>query len=368
MGMQRARTVIRKVHLWMGLTLGALFVLLGLTGSVLVFYPEIDALLHPDVRVEVAGTAPGWNSPVWDQSLATVRAAWPQKTGPWRFEVTGAHGSIPARYYAPSETAGRMFAPMMVWLSPDGAQVLRREFWGSYAMTWIYDLHMKLLIEPIGGELVGYSGLAILVLLLSGLWAWWPKGRWSKALRYKRSGAYSRKLRDLHKLTGLIGLPMLLMLVVTGTLLGLPEERDHLLAKSSEGTQIPISQALATAHAALPHARLAWIEVPGSGNGVFRLRMQQPGDPSFRFPHGYVAVDQHDGRLLAVLDAEAGGSSTAIVNWLHPLHDASVGGMVLRVLTALFGILPLVLFVTGWMRWLRQLRGRRAAVSEVVHQ
>ena len=378
---QRARTLIRKAHLWMGLTLGALSVLLGLTGSVLVFYQEIDALLHPAVRVVAAGPSPGWDSPVWDRSLATVRAAWPQKTGPWRFEVTGTTGSIPARYYAPSETAGRMFAPMMVWLTPDGTQVLRRDVWGSYTMTWIYDLHMKLLIEPIGGELVGYSGLAILALLLSGLWAWWPKGSWSKALRYKRSGAYTRKLRDLHKLAGLIGLPMLLMLVATGTLLGLPEERDHLLAKSigpvdalasvksasSEGPQIPISRALATAHAALPQARLAWIEVPGAGNGVVRLRMQQPGDPSFRFPHSYVAVDQHDGRLLAVLDADSGDSSTTIVNWLHPLHDASVGGLGFRILTAVFGLLPLFLFATGWMRWLRQRRGR-AALSPTSHQ
>ena len=34
------RRWVRRVHLWLGLGLGGLFVLLGLTGSVLVFYPE----------------------------------------------------------------------------------------------------------------------------------------------------------------------------------------------------------------------------------------------------------------------------------------------------------------------------------------
>ena len=67
------------------------------------------------------------------------------------------------------------------------------------------------------------------------------------------------------------------------------------------------------------------------------------------------------------IDADIGGSSTTIVNWLHPLHDASVGGLGFRILTAVFGLLPLFLFATGWMRWLRQRRGR-AALSPTSHQ
>jgi uncharacterized iron-regulated membrane protein len=124
--------LVRKVHLWLGLSLGALFVLLGLTGSVLVFYTEIDRQLNPALAVAAA-------PPDWDQAVRTLRTAFPDKQGPWRLEVTQDRGAIPARYYNPPETAGRAFAPMMVWLSPDGRHVLRQDFWGDYAMTWIYD-------------------------------------------------------------------------------------------------------------------------------------------------------------------------------------------------------------------------------------
>ena len=379
MALQRARTMMRKVHLWLGLVLGALFVLLGLTGSVLVFYQEIDALLHPAIHAEASGAAPNWKSPVWDRSLATVKTAWPGSVGPWRFEMTGEAGPIPARYYDPAQMAAHRHAPLMVWLSPDGKRVIRQDRWGSYAMTWIYDLHMNLLLGPVGEKLVGYSGLVLLVLLLSGLWAWWPRGSWAKALHFKRAAVATRRLRDIHKLAGLLGLPMLLLLVATGTLLGLPDERDHVLARSvgpvetlpparsasSQGTQIPVSRALAVAHTALPNARLAWIEVPGPGTGVFRVRMQQPGDPSARFPHSYVAIDHHTGQLLAILDADTGGPATTITNWLHPLHDASVGGLPLRVLAALFGLFPLILFATGLLRWLRQRRGRTTRRSPI---
>ena len=54
-------------------------------------------------------------------------------------------------------------------------------------------------------SLIGWTGLALLVLLLSGLWAWWPRGSWTKALRFKRHAHPQRALRDWHKLAGLSG-------------------------------------------------------------------------------------------------------------------------------------------------------------------
>ena len=48
----RLRHWVRRLHLWLGLGLGGLLILLGLTGSILAFYPEIDALLHPEIRIE----------------------------------------------------------------------------------------------------------------------------------------------------------------------------------------------------------------------------------------------------------------------------------------------------------------------------
>jgi uncharacterized iron-regulated membrane protein len=357
------RRFVRQVHLWMGLSLGALFVLLGLTGSILVFYPEIDTALRTEIRV--TGDAPDW-----DKALATVRKAYPEKHGAWRFEVTGQPGSIPARYYNPPETKGRDFAPMMVWLSPDGGQVLRRDYWGDYAMTWIYDLHFRLLLGEAGGVALGYAGMALVVLLLSGLWAWWPRGSWRKALRYKGQAAASRRLRDIHKLTGLWGISLLLILGVTGVMLELPKGSDGVLAllfgpvnampkpisAAVQGTQVPVSAAVQSAQLVLPRARIAWIEVPGKGNGTFRIRMQQPGDPSERFPHSFVWIDQHSGQVLSVADAAKSGSASTINNWVHPLHDGSAGGIATRILIALIGLVPLILFVTGWLRW----RSRRS--------
>lgn len=370
--MPRLRTLIRTLHLWLGLTVGALFVVMGLTGSALVFYEGIDAALHPEIRVAATGPAPGWDSPVWDRALATVRARWPERTGAWRFEATGEPGAIAVRYQAPG--AGHHGRRVMVWLTPDGGQVLREADWGSYLMTWLYDLHMELLLHASGRALVGWAGLAMLALLLSGLWAWWPRGNWAKALHFKREAAGSRRLRDIHKLAGLIGLPLLLMLVVTGVMLALPDESNAMLAhtvgapvkapslrsSADRGGQISILQALEVARQAMPRARLAWVEAPGAGKGVFLVRIQQPGDPSYRFPQSYAFVDQYSGRLVATHDRERFNTANVINNWLHPLHDASAGGLGLRVLALVTGLIPAALFVTGLWRW-RLLRSARAS-------
>ncbi|MGD9472945.1 MAG: PepSY-associated TM helix domain-containing protein [Novosphingobium sp.] len=376
----RLRHWVRRLHLWLGLGLGGLLVLLGLTGSILAFYPELDALLHPEIRPEthVEGSGP----PDWDRALATVRATYPEKDGPWRFEVTDQPGAIPARYYDPPERPGYAFRPMMVWLSPDGGAVLRRDYWGEYGMTFIYDLHYRLLLGETGGKVLGWVGFALLALLLSGLWAWWPRiwsrGSWTKALRFKPGAPPQRALRDWHKLTGLSGLGFLLILTVTGIMLELPDESDAALgaiglpvdhsphvheqvAQTSISRVIPPSKAIETAMARLPGARLAWIETPPASGGTYRLRMQVPGDPSFRFPHSFVWVDGATGEALAVQDARKAASGSTVNNWVHPLHDGSAGGLVGRILATLTGLVPLVLFVTGWMRW-RARRRRDSAV------
>ena len=368
----RLRRAVRKAHLWLGLGLGGLFVLLGLTGSVLIFYPELDALLHPEIRVE------GKGPPDWDRALATVRAAYPDKQGPWRFEVTDQPGAIPARYYNPPERPGYDFRPMMVWLSPDGGAVLRRDYWGEYAMTFIYDLHYRLLLGKTGAAIVGWSGFALLALLLSGLWAWWPRGSWSKALRFKRGASSQRVLRDWHKLAGLSGLAFLLILTITGIMLELPNESNTALgavglpvdnpppvdvAEGPTAPVIPPSQAIKTAMEHLPGARLAWIETPTASGGIYSLRMQVPSDPSFRFPHSFVWVDAATGDAAAVQDARDAGAGTTVNNWLHPLHEGSAGGLAGRILATVAGLVPLCLFLTGFLRWKARCHSKRRAVG-----
>ncbi len=278
----RARILVRRVHLWLGLSLGLLFAVLGLTGSALVFYTGIDAALHPVVEAGPGDVPPGLTSPVWDRALATGRARWHHPGDKWTLEVTGEGGPIPARYY-PASGQGHHTDRMMVWFSGDGTRIVRAEPWGGYLMSWLYQLHMALLAGDLGGQVVGWSGVAMLVLLVSGIAAWWPRGSWRKALAFKRNAAPIRRLRDLHKLSGLWSMALLFVLVATGVLLALPAVTQALLAPAtipapkSAGVgdrQIAIVQALDGAHRAL-HRRFEQADAVAERLG--RLRRVEHG-------------------------------------------------------------------------------------------
>ena len=176
------RVTMRRVHLWLGLTIGVLFAFAGLTGSLLVFYPEIDAVLSPVLRAVPSEARPA----SWQAVVDTLHREHPARTGAWRIEVSGEGGAIPVRYYTPKETTGRAFAPLLAWVDPVRLTTIRAGFWGDTLVTWIYDLHYRLLLEEPGGIAMGIAGIVMLVLLASGIWAWWPRaGGWWRALRFK---------------------------------------------------------------------------------------------------------------------------------------------------------------------------------------
>ena len=361
----RARILVRRLHLWLGLSLGLLFVVLGLTGSALVFYTGIDTALHPAIQPRQNDPAPAITSPVWDRALATGRARWHDAQGKWTFEVTRESGAIQARYYpAPGHHADRT----MVWFSGDGTHIVRAEPWGGYLMTWLYELHMQLLAGDVGGQVVGWSGVALLLLLISGVVAWWPRGSWRKALAFKRDAAPIRRLRDVHKLSALWSMPLLFVLVATGVLLALPSVTQMLLhpapipaPKSRDGGagRTTIVQAFRLAQNALPGGRIVFIDMPTAPETPIRVRLQMPGDPHPRFPGSYVFLDQPSGRVLAVHDVRRGGTGSVVARWIRTLHDGTVGGLATRVLAVGLGFIPARLFATGLLHWLRRRRAAR---------
>lgn len=368
------RLILRRLHLWMGLALGGLFALVGVTGSALVYYLEIDGALHPEIAQPTDAPVAGWDSILWQRALETGKARWPEPGGRWSFEVTGEGGAIPARYYGP-DAVGHHPKREMVWFSADGSSVLRAEPWGGYLMSWLYQLHMELLMGETGAQIVGWAGVAMLALMILGLWLWWPRGSWRKALAFKRNAVPIRRVRDLHTLAGVWSAGLLIVLVATGILLALPTVKTQLLtasiaapdevpspeSTSSSGRQIPIRQALTVAREHVPGTRLAFIDVPIGGSAPIRVRVQVPGDPHSRFPGSYVFVDQYSGEVLAVHDVRNGNAASATAKWFRPLHDGSIAGTPTRILAILVGFVPLGLFVTGVLHWRR--RASRRAVS-----
>lgn len=386
----RARHAALRLHRWLGLALGAVFVLLGLTGSLLVFYTEIDAVIDPALagaQVQKQVQAPVQNQvglppqvPSWQAVLDTLQQAHPQRDRGWRIELTPvAQGLVTARYLKPAETAGAFFKPLLVTVNPTDGRVLANRYWGDFAATWVFDLHYTLLAGDTGRVVVGLVGLALLLALVLGLLLWWPRrGHWASALRLKLDGSRQRRHYDLHKLAGVGGGALLLVLAATGAALALPEWVDPPLQALSPPLSMPspkaprlagqplisLDEALARARAHWPECTPRWVDTPPAGGALYRLRVALPGTPSQRFPRSYLWIDAHTGAVLATRDARQQSASDAVLAWLHPLHNGEAFGLTGRIVTVVCGLLPLLLAVTGWQRWLDRRRARRRSAGQ----
>ena len=370
---RKFRALTLTIHRWIGLGVGLVFALLGLSGSLLVFYPEIDLWLNPIQQVR-PGPLPDFSL---QKAIDALHHQYPSLDGPWRLEMPVAEGRpINARYARPAQMTGRSFAPMMVTLDPETLHPTSSRIWGDYAMTWLYNLHYTLLLDKPGRYAVGVVGLFALLSLLGGIYLWWPSARrWWAALKPQIRSGLVRATYDGHALSGSYGLLLLLVLSFTGTMLALPEYARPLVNDISPLYQMPhlnslpqggqamidADRAVALARAELPEGVLRWLETPAGETGCYRVNLWLPGDPGYRFPRSNVWVDAYSGRILAVRSSRQLSPGDTFFAWQHPLHNGEVFGLTGRILACVGGLLPTLLWITGLMRWQQKRKAHRKA-------
>ncbi len=351
-------------HLYLGLVLGGFFVLLGLTGSLLVFYPEVDQALNS--HISPSNIAQNTQSISPQAVLNQLRTQFPERTLGWRIEMPlNPSRPIMARYMKAEEKKGLHFAPLVVTLDPHTLAVTSSRFWGDFVVTWLYDLHYTLLLEEVGKTFLAIVGLILLVSVGSGLYLWWPRsGSFKTAFSIRKNALIKRRIYDWHKTAGLIGCIFLLILSITGVMLEKPLWFESTLAmpaplfspKSDSSTpngkpSISVDAVAKIAQQQYPQAELRWIYTPDNAQGIYQVRMYQQGESGRRFPKTMLWIEQYTGQVLAVRDAKQDVFGDTVVAWLHPLHNGEAFGFLGRWLIFFSGFIPLILFVTGIMRW-----------------
>ncbi len=368
---KRLRRVVGLVHKWLGIGLGIPLALLGLTGSLLVFYPEIDLLLNPGQHPTRAVNA---RSIHWRDVVARLDAL-SAASGGWRIEIP-ADATRPITARQMRIVPGHGFAPRVVTLDPSTLTPTSDRLWGEYAVTWIYDLHYTLLAGDAGRLVVGWLGVVALILLASGIVLGWPPcGRWRLALSPRIRRGRILAVYDTHAKTGFYGWIFLVTLALTGAILALPSVFEPLLARLSPVWTAPVltsqpttasftidaDAALARARAAVPNAQARWLETPDGPSGVYRVRFYSPGEPGWRFPKTFVWIDPWSGGVIVTRLPSQQSMSDLFLGWLHPLHNGEAFGLTGRIIVLLSGLLPLAMVASGLLRWQDKRSARRLA-------
>lgn len=383
-GLKARRKLWLKVHLWLGLSLGFVLALIGLTGSVLVFWQEIDRALNPDLYVSARV---GGDLQSLDAIFAAAeRAAPPEWDSAWADAPTLANGNYVFGFYYPSGSQSPESAQSLnIAIDPYTAEpVGRRVFYHTgnplkhSLMGFFFKLHYALLLGDTRVTIVGVFGALFLVSVLSGWILWWPlTGKWRRALTIKRRASRERLNHDLHQSAGFYSLAVMLVLLVSGIYFNLPEPFRWLVGQFSELSPEPpvpvlsspgqsgaLQQAIDRTRRDFPGGVPQFYTWEGGNQRRFQacyrdvesLRYQVMNDRCLVF-------DRVSGALLQVQDAEHGTAGDVFMLWQWPLHSGRVFGWTGRILVFVTGLLCPLLFATGVIRWLQK---RKAAKSKLM--
>ncbi len=398
---------LQQLHLWVGLILLLPLVMMGITGAVLVYAHDIEHLLgQGDPPVKTAGE--------WQSAAKLIEAAKAANSEPgripiavrWPIEVGepaavrlsrpgmanerpqfrggqqggqqgGQAPGAPAQGRVPTQSP--FAGSLQILIDPVSLQVLQTQQAMTGWVRFFHDLHGHIFIPGgVGREIVGWLGVAMLVLGCSGLYLWWPKpGQWKAAFLVRRKAKGLRLNRELHGAVGIWSLVIFMLVNFTGVYLAFPQQisaavntvwpgRDMRAAmfqarvEPMRGTApMDVDEAVELARARVPGTRFLNAFLSVRPDQALRVGLIRPGHEEGA-PIITVIIDPYRKSVVDVFDPQAMSTGEKIIAWQRALHYGIGLGGVYKFLVFVSGVIIPIFAVTGFLMWWIKRRNRRA--------
>ena len=193
-------------HFYAGLFVAPFMVLLALTGIIYLFKPQLDPLMYGDLLTVPAAE----HALSADEQLQRAKAAYPR-------------GTL-SKYLPPADaTSSAQFVmhdggrEMTVFVDPYRGTVLGTQDAKNNLQAIARALHGELMIGTVGDRLIELAAGWGVMLVISGVYLWWPRGKSSSGVLWPRFTTRGRVFwRDLHVVTGFWGAALLLVMLLSG--------------------------------------------------------------------------------------------------------------------------------------------------------
>jgi uncharacterized iron-regulated membrane protein len=345
------------VHQWAGVGVGLYFAMMGLTGSISVFLPELrNALVAPV-------SAPTGSQKIGLQALQSNI----EEMSPW-LRLRAVYPGLTANQADLFEEQSSDRTVREIAIDPYNAHILVDRRRGATLYDRVRDLHANLLNGDAGKTINGCCGILLLLTGLTGLVVWWPGKRHMNRNTFRvsvRKGLH-RLSFDLHRLAGVLVVVPLSVAAVSGIGMALPHLADKAVsavlgpaAKAFHPTETltpkyaSLDRILQAARERIPAATATRIQAPSPRNRDFVVFMHLPGD--WR--------DEGDNRVLveadnaAIREVQLGTQlplSSRVIAGMASVHYGQYGGIPTRVFALLVGLTIPFLYATGMVLWWRR--------------
>ena len=193
-------------HFYAGLFVAPFMILLAVTGIIYLFKPQLDPWMYRDLMVV----------PVAEQRLSADQLM-------LRTHEAYPEGAL-SQYLPPvaADRSGQFVVSnagreLNVFINPYTGQILGEQDAKLNLQAVARALHGELMIGTLGDRLVELAAGWGVVLVVSGLYLWWPRGNGASGILWPRWGSRGRALwRDLHSVVGFWGAGLLLVMLLSG--------------------------------------------------------------------------------------------------------------------------------------------------------
>ncbi|MBO7190257.1 MAG: PepSY domain-containing protein [Alistipes sp.] len=364
------RKLFKKAHLWFSLPLGIVITITCFSGAMLIFEKEITQIVQHDYYyTKSVDSKP---LPI-DELLANVEPL----LGEGR-RITGVTISDdPERSYKVNINIPKH---AVIFVDQYTGEVLgepgRLEFFKVMFRLhrWLMDSKPEDGAIYWGKVIVGISTLLMVIIILTGVVLWWPKGIKGLKNRSKieiRKG-WSRFWYDLHVVGGVYATLLLLAMALTGltwsfkwygngfySLFGVETKSANISNNAPKGnTRTTTSERYIHWQSAVDKVKDesdTYTEVTVSDGSV---SVKQAGWGNQRASDKYT-FDNQSGEITAITLYADSDYNRKVRGWVYTIHVGNWGGYLSRVMWFLAAMLGATLPLTGYYIWIRRMLKKR---------
>jgi uncharacterized iron-regulated membrane protein len=349
------RRLLLFLHLWAALLASVFLLVLGVTGSFMVYEREIDHALNARL-VTVQPTA---RLLPLGELFALLEKAHPG------YKVTDmAFSRQPDIAYQMYLNPGDDNEGFVVTVDQYRGKELGDARTANQFMDSIHEFHTYLSMEKhrdAARWVLGVASVFLLFLSCSGVVLWWRRKLFS--INWSSSG--KRINFDVHNVLGVFCSSFLFCFSLTGIALTWDSAVSDLVNRLTHSGSMPRSPRLATtAEGATPLSPDAIIAaaraaLPGAEIDSLSIHPGEPVDLRMKFPEDHtpvgrsrVAVDPYTGNVLSVWSTRTAPVGFKINQmWIREIHTGDIFGWPTRILACLVSLALPILTITGTLIW-----------------
>lgn len=339
-----------KTHQISGLIIAFFIVIIGLTGSLLVFLEEIRVFTQEIKVIEQSG-----------------------KTLPLQALHDKVQIQEPKAFIKIIEASEDKKAYKFYWhennqsyianVNQFSGEILDKRLANSGFTHFVYDLHISLAVSPWGDLAVAIVAILFVISSLTGLWVQRKFIFRVFRIGIRQHKSTKTKHSDTHKLVGSVSLITNLILGSTGIYITLYVYDAEFLSNGHKHSHITdvrpvynfsLDTLLAESQNRVSEFSLNYVEFPNTSDEPIVFNGRIPYGNFFYTPaygSSRVEFNATNGDWVTTMDLRKASFVEQLSSFLHEFHYGKFAGLPVKIIYFIGGILPAILAITGSVLW-----------------